>query len=106
MALEIVDQSIYKVLLKRLKENGVLIKPEIRCFVEITARGVKIIEESGNESFIRADTVVLATGSIPNSDLAASLKVEGLNILEIGDCVESRRILEAVHEGANVALGL
>lgn len=50
--------------------------------------------------------VVLAMGSKPRNDLARSLKdLVGENYL-IGDCLEPRRALEAISEGAEVGLRL
>ena len=49
-----------------------------------------------------ADTIVLAAGSTPNTELAEALK--GPKVYSIGDCAEPRRILEAMREGWKTAL--
>jgi hypothetical protein len=41
----------------------------------------------------------LATGSTPNKALGKALKAKYLEFAEIGDCVEPRRIREAIEEG-------
>jgi len=52
---------------------------------------------------LEADTIVLAAGAITNDQLAKTIegKVEGIHLA--GDCVQPRRILDAIHEGAAVA---
>jgi len=42
---------------------------------------------------------ILATGSTPNKALGEALKGKYLEFAEIGDCVEPRRIREAIEEG-------
>jgi thioredoxin reductase len=49
-----------------------------------------------------ADTIVIAAGSTPNTDLADKLK--GVKVQSIGDCTEPRRIIEAMREGWKAAL--
>jgi hypothetical protein len=51
---------------------------------------------------VPADTIVIAAGSTPNTDLADKLK--GVKVQSVGDCVEPRRILEAMREGWKAAL--
>jgi len=53
-----------------------------------------------------ADNVILALGRAPRRDLVEGLKASGLEVREIGDCVEPRTIWNAVHEGAAAALDL
>jgi hypothetical protein len=44
--------------------------------------------------------VVLAAGFRPNSDLVEILKKNpDIQVLEAGDCVRPRKILDAIHEG-------
>ena len=54
--------------------------------------------------FLEADNIVLATGTRPNNSLTKLLKGNVPELYEVGDCVEPRRILEAIHEGAEAAL--
>jgi hypothetical protein len=51
-----------------------------------------------------ADNVILALGRAPRRELIDALKASGLEVREVGDCVEPRTIWNAVHEGANAAL--
>ena len=51
-----------------------------------------------------ADNVVLALGRTPRRELVDALRASGVEVREVGDCVEPRTIWNAVHEGANAAL--
>ena len=48
--------------------------------------------------------IVLATGTRPNNALSQSLKGKVPELYQAGDCIEPRRFLEAIHEGADAAL--
>jgi 2-enoate reductase len=52
--------------------------------------------------FLKADTVVLATGSKAENKLAEQLKGLVPELYTIGDCVEPRNSMEAIHEGFKV----
>lgn len=96
--------DIRKLLLKKLEENKVKIEAGVKQFREITSSGIPVIDKEGRDIFIEADNIVLATGARSDMTLAQSLKGKFLNLYEVGDCVEPRRLLEAVHEGAEAAL--
>jgi 2,4-dienoyl-CoA reductase (NADPH2) len=92
-----------KLLLVRLSQKGVriLINSEPK---KITSAGV-VIERKGSEELIGADTVVISVGAKANREMAAAIKsrkMEGLELFEIGDCVEPRKAMEAIREGAEV----
>ena len=91
--------------LYRAVRNG-LIDLEVRIFEnspvwEIREDGVYIAFH--NELvFLKADTVVLAAGAKPERGLADELKKAGYCFFEIGDCVQPRDAMQAVHEGAEI----
>jgi pyruvate/2-oxoglutarate dehydrogenase complex dihydrolipoamide dehydrogenase (E3) component len=58
----------------------------------------------GKKTTLAADTVVLALGSNPNIGLAKALKGKVPELHMIGDCVETRTALEAIHEGYKVSM--
>jgi 2,4-dienoyl-CoA reductase (NADPH2) len=68
----------------------------------VTDKGV-FYDREGQEQFIEADTVVIAMGSVPVSDLKE--RIEGLvpRFYAIGDCVKPRKALDAIHEAYAVA---
>jgi 2,4-dienoyl-CoA reductase (NADPH2) len=49
-----------------------------------------------------ADTIVLAAGARPNTELLGKLKGEVLEVYQVGDCVKPRSLLEAIAEGFDV----
>jgi len=67
----------------------------------ISERGVSIID-SYQMLFLKADTVVLATGSKAENELADQLKGLVPELYTIGDSVEPRNSMEAIHEGYRV----
>jgi pyruvate/2-oxoglutarate dehydrogenase complex dihydrolipoamide dehydrogenase (E3) component len=81
----------------KLKEYGVKIMPEVK-YGKITGGGLSLTDKAGKEVFVAADNIVLATGAIPDKALGKALKGKYLEFAEIGDCVEPRRIREAIEE--------
>lgn len=81
-----------------LKEYGVKVMPKVK-YGKITSKGLNLIDKEGTEVFLEADNVVLATGATPNRALGESLKGKFQEFYEVGDCIEPRRILEAIEEG-------
>ena len=62
------------------------------------------LDVRGKEVFWVADNIVLATGATPDKSLAQALRGKDFEVYEVGDCVEARQLLEAIHEGAEAAL--
>ena len=87
----------------KLKECGVKVMPQIKCG-KITLKGLNLTNNEGTAVFLEADNIVLATGATPNKALGKSLKGKYLEFAEIGDCVEPRRICEAIEEGTWAAV--
>ena len=102
MTIGVVDKSIRKPLLERLLKNKVKVVAGVKQFQEINKEGVRLIDREGNGLFLEADNIVLATGAKPNKTLAQSLKGKVPELFEVGDCIEPRRLLEAIHDGAKV----
>ncbi len=101
---EVTNPDLRKFVLKGLEENGVEIRGEIREFKEITPRGIVVTDKEGAERIVEASLIVLATGLRPDDGLARSLRKAVPQLCEAGDCLSPRRIMEAVHEGAEAAL--
>jgi 2,4-dienoyl-CoA reductase-like NADH-dependent reductase (Old Yellow Enzyme family)/thioredoxin reductase len=67
----------------------------------ITTDGLKVFRgETGEETTIQADTIVLALGSKPVHKLADALKERGIPFYSIGDCQNPKNIRQAIYEGA------
>jgi 2,4-dienoyl-CoA reductase (NADPH2) len=70
---------------------------------QITEKGV-IINRIDGKRLIEADTVVIAVGDKPNQELYQKLFGKVPELYLVGDCIQVRRELEAIREGALVAL--
>jgi pyruvate/2-oxoglutarate dehydrogenase complex dihydrolipoamide dehydrogenase (E3) component len=71
----------------------------------VQSNGVTIIDKYGKREEIQADSVVIATGFTPNRNLITGLESQpGFEVYEVGDCVEPRKIFDAIHEAYYSAL--
>jgi 2,4-dienoyl-CoA reductase-like NADH-dependent reductase (Old Yellow Enzyme family)/thioredoxin reductase len=85
-----------------LKNRGVEILTG-RKLVRIEENRLVCEDVEKKESFLSVDQVVLAVGAKPKDDLAKSLKALIAETYLIGDCLEPRKAVEAIDEGAKVA---
>jgi len=92
-------------LLYSLAKRGVVMVTGARIN-QITEEGLTITSRRGKQQAVPADHIVLAVGSRPNAVLAGEVKGKVESIYLIGDCVEPRRIADAIEEGFRVGLQL
>ncbi len=85
-----------------LKRLGVKIMTNTKA-VEIRSNGLAV-EKADGEDFIEADTIVLAVGAIPQSDLVREFEGLAPELHVIGDAKEIRNALDAVREGFMLGL--
>jgi 2,4-dienoyl-CoA reductase (NADPH2) len=90
------------IILSSLKRQGVAMEAATRA-VEITTAGVVTVRD-GKTMLFEADTVIVATGMQPDNELSHSLAALGGEFYAIGDCVEPKRIGEAVKSAYRTAL--
>jgi 2,4-dienoyl-CoA reductase-like NADH-dependent reductase (Old Yellow Enzyme family)/thioredoxin reductase len=90
--------------LARLTKSGVRMETKAKV-EEITDRGVRVSRDGAVE-FFGGDTVVLAVGFKSNKRLAEELKDKVVSLYLVGDCVEPRKIKEAIEEGVRVGMGI
>lgn len=64
----------------------------------INPQGV-VVEKSGEEKMIEADTVILAVGSRPVTELCERIKEKLPEVYMVGDAVAPRKAMDAVHQG-------
>jgi 2-enoate reductase len=88
-------------LLSWLAKKGVLMMTEVK-YEEITDKGLAIITKVGERKTIEADTVVMVTPPIPNTELYDALKGKVNELYLIGDGKEPRTILDAISDGAEI----
>ena len=64
---------------------------------------VFVVSPEGKKQKIDADTVILSMGYAPDKGLYEALRGKVRELYAVGDCVKSRTVRDAVHEGAYVA---
>lgn len=100
-----VNQFIRIPLINRLQAKGVTIFTGVD-YEEVTPTGVVIRNGVGERRVIQADTVVLAAGAKPNTELLPLVEGRVAQVLCVGDCVQPRGIREAVEEGFRAGLAI
>lgn len=87
--------------LERLARKGIAMYTGVKR-EEFKNSSLVITTKEGEEKTIEVNTIVLATGSKPNSELFQELKDRVPEVYCVGDCVEPRNIMEATTEGFNI----
>ena len=95
------ERNLYLELRNRLIDSNVQVLQN-SPLVEIGEDGI-YVAFNGDLVFLKADTVVLATGMQSENSLAEALKNVVPEVHSIGDAVSPRDALDAIHEGAQVA---
>jgi NADPH-dependent 2,4-dienoyl-CoA reductase/sulfur reductase-like enzyme len=96
--------SLRPAIVERLRAAGIQIETSIKI-VEITEKGVRGFR-NGSSEFFSAGTIVIAVGMKSERQLAEILEGIVPEIHIIGDCVEPRKIREAITDGYSVGLKL
>ncbi len=91
-----------RALLGRLKEKAVALITGVKEYQAITGDGLVMIDGEGKRQTVEADTIVLAAGAIADDRMARAIEGKVSEIHLAGDCVQPRRILDAIHEGARL----
>lgn len=84
-----------------LREYGVKMVT-LATATKITEEGV-IYEHEGQEKLAPADTVVIAAGVEPRKGLAEAIERDVAEVHNLGDCVDPRHAMDAIHEAARIA---
>ena len=92
-------------LIRRLEERGVKFQLGV-TYQKANNKGLLITDKDGKEQFLQADTIILAAGAQPDIKLVYELQGNVPELLVIGDAMEPRLILQAIHEGFKVAYSL
>jgi 2,4-dienoyl-CoA reductase-like NADH-dependent reductase (Old Yellow Enzyme family)/thioredoxin reductase len=98
LALDLENRS-RAALLHLLKERGVSTLLNWRL-ERIEEGRVLLSDRNRNRKEVETDSVILALGLKPNQDLLEPLRKSFPEVQVIGDCLEPRKIYQAVHEGA------
>jgi pyruvate/2-oxoglutarate dehydrogenase complex dihydrolipoamide dehydrogenase (E3) component len=86
-------------------EKSVKIRACMEC-VEITDEGVITIDQNGERVAFQCDTVVLAVGYKPRSDVVDALFDTAPESIAVGDCVKPKNVLQAVRTGYDAATAI
>jgi len=84
-----------------LSANNVAVRTNLRL-QEIGGGESVFVNEDGKKESITADSIVLAMGYRSDDSLIKSLDREIAETYRIGDCVEARDLLGAMHDGAHI----
>ena len=90
-------------LLKRLKEKKVKILTETKA-VSIGEHKVNIKDKAGNCTFLKADSIIISIGTVPENSLLLPLKEKVPAVYVIGDAAEPGNAGNALRSAAKVAL--
>jgi 2,4-dienoyl-CoA reductase (NADPH2) len=90
-------------LFKWFRKKNVTLISGVKEYVEITKKGLTIINKEGARQTIKADTIIPALPLTPNMELFESLKGKVPEIYAVGDCKEPLLITDAIGTGASIA---
>lgn len=84
-------------------------RAKVKVMLNMTVKEIRktevIVEDKlGKKSSIPADSVILAAGRVPISELEDQLKGKVPELYAVGDCVSPRRIMDAIHEAFGVSM--
>ncbi len=91
-------EDIREPLLARLATQGVTMLTGV-AYEAATTDGLHITARDGARRFLPADTIVLAAGAEPTTELFEALRNIVPDVRRIGDCLAPRSLLEAIAEG-------
>jgi pyruvate/2-oxoglutarate dehydrogenase complex dihydrolipoamide dehydrogenase (E3) component len=78
------------------------------CCKKIRSDGVVVEEESGEETLVAADTVVIGLGMVPTRQEVRALRTAAgqVPVFEVGDCDVVGKVGEAVQQGYMAAMSI
>jgi 2,4-dienoyl-CoA reductase-like NADH-dependent reductase (Old Yellow Enzyme family)/thioredoxin reductase len=86
-------------------QRAVTIRTGRRC-VEITETGVVVEDAVGTRETLNCDTVVIAVGYRPRTEVVDALLESAPEVMIVGDCVKPRRVIHAVRTGYDAAMAI
>jgi 2,4-dienoyl-CoA reductase (NADPH2) len=89
-------------LLHRLAEQDVSLLTAVKEYVEITDKGLSIINAQGKPQTIEANTVVVIGEIQPDDEFYETVRGIVPEVYRVGDCAEYGQIVGAVHGGAQI----
>ena len=98
-----VGPSLRAFFLERLERKGVTLLAGVK-YEEATPEGLVITTGDGERKTIAANAIVLAAGSVSDRKLYDEVKGKVPEVHLVGDCVEPRKIGDAIAEGYRAGL--
>jgi 2,4-dienoyl-CoA reductase-like NADH-dependent reductase (Old Yellow Enzyme family)/thioredoxin reductase len=98
-----VEHSNRSALLELIERHHVQVRTGLHI-TEVDEAGVHFTDRSGNALQLAADSVVLSSGFGPQPGFAEELTRLGVPASAIGDCVQPRKIFDAIHEAFAAAM--
>lgn len=92
-----IEEGVRQVIFQGFSRWGVQINVGLRLD-EVTEKGIVAVDRYGEKHSFEADSVVL-TSCISSNDLLEELEKANMVVYPVGDCVEPRKIYDAIHEG-------
>jgi len=92
-----------KVMLKETLAKGKVEVLTDTTLLEIADDGVVVDNKPGGKRKLKANSVVLAMGLKPRNELQQALDDKVAELRAIGDCVEARKVINAIWEGYRYA---
>ena len=91
--------------MQHLRDAGVTMLRNVD-FKEITPRGISIVDGEGKEQFVEANTIIIAGGMEPNTEVMDMLSGKAPQVINVGDCAALRLIHGSVEDGYRAALSI
>lgn len=89
-----------------MKKADITCHTKMRC-TGISPSGIQVVSADGAERLLEADTVVYAVGMKARMDAALELcNAAPKQYFLVGDCINPRKVKQAVHEGFHAAMDI
>jgi 2,4-dienoyl-CoA reductase (NADPH2) len=86
---------------KWFTQEGVVVLTGVTC-QKITDEGLVVRTKEGTSKVLKADNIVLAMPLIPDNGFCETLKKEGIQVFQAGDCREFGLMHGAIADGARI----
>ncbi len=99
------SNAMYRKALMLELQKSVMMLTGLTCH-EIADEGVIALNKNGERITVQGDTVVIAVGYRPRTDVADTLYGTAPEVMVIGDCVRPGKVLHAIRTGYDAAMAI
>ncbi|MDR0813369.1 MAG: NAD(P)/FAD-dependent oxidoreductase [Oscillospiraceae bacterium] len=82
----------------KFRDNNVKLMLKTRAKT-VLPEGLLVETDDGTEKIVEADTILLAAGFVPNTDIVSALSNIAPTTFSVGDCVKVGKVVDAVYNG-------